>query len=128
MFVITGGVLPASARSDLWVALLAHHRTTQTGQSAKQSAVLDDATRLASGISTRRQQGAAVDGLQTAVIAAFGEAGARAVLMPLGPVDTRATAPHRDQGSRSWTATPAAEPSPGRGGATGPISAAGLCG
>lgn len=81
------GALPALARSDLWVAHFAHYRKTHPALTAEQSAVLDDATRLAPQIIAGRQQGAAAEGLETAAVAAFGESEARAILRALGPVD-----------------------------------------
>lgn len=92
------GALSASARSDLWVEHFAHYRKTHRGLSAGQSAVLDDAMRLAPQIIAGRGKGTAADDLETAVVAAFGESGARAVLRTLGPADTPRTAPRRDQG------------------------------
>ncbi|MFF2993456.1 bacteriocin fulvocin C-related protein [Streptomyces sp. NPDC057950] len=91
------GALSASARSDLWVAHFANYRKTHSGLSAEQSAVLDDATRLAPQIIVGRRQEAAVQELETAVVAAFGESGARAILMALGPADTRGATPRSDQ-------------------------------
>ncbi|WP_329191396.1 bacteriocin fulvocin C-related protein [Streptomyces sp. NBC_01435] len=91
------GSLSSSARSDLWVAHFADYRKTYPGLTARQSAVLDDATRLAPQIIAGRQQGAAVEGLTAAAVAAFGESGARAVLMSLGPADTQSAAPRSDQ-------------------------------
>ncbi|MCB5907841.1 bacteriocin fulvocin C-related protein [Streptomyces pinistramenti] len=90
------GALSASARSDLWVAHFANYRKTHPGLSAEQSAVLDDATRLAPQIIAGRRQGAALEGLETAAVAAFGESGARAILMTLGPADTQSAAPRSD--------------------------------
>jgi hypothetical protein len=94
------GALSASARSDLWVAHFANYRKTHPGLSAEQSAVLDDATRLAPQIIAGRQQGAAVEGLETAAVAAFGDSGARAILMTLGPADTQAAAPRSDRSAQ----------------------------
>ncbi|MEV6510098.1 bacteriocin fulvocin C-related protein [Streptomyces sp. NPDC051642] len=91
------GALPASARSDLWVAHFANYRKTHPGLSAEQSAVLDDATRSAPQIIAGRRQEAAAEGLETAAVAAFGESGARAILMTLGPADTHGVAPRSDQ-------------------------------
>ncbi|MFC9843848.1 bacteriocin fulvocin C-related protein [Streptomyces sp. NPDC060223] len=91
------GALSASARSDLWVAHFANYRKTHPGLSAEQSAVLDDATRLAPQIIAGRQQGAVVEGLETAAVAAFGESESRAILMTLGPADTQGVAPRSDQ-------------------------------
>ncbi|MFD8424591.1 bacteriocin fulvocin C-related protein [Streptomyces sp. NPDC059466] len=91
------GALSPSARSDLWVAHFANYRKTHPGLSAEQSAVLDDATRLAPRLIAGRQQGAAAEGLRTATVAAFGENGARTIIMTLGPVDTRRAAPRGDQ-------------------------------
>ncbi|MFD7620880.1 bacteriocin fulvocin C-related protein [Streptomyces sp. NPDC059802] len=88
--------LSASARSDLWVAHFANYRKTHPGLSAKQSAVLDDATRLAPQIIAGRQQGAVVEGLETAAVAARGESGAQAILMTLGPAGTQSAAPRSD--------------------------------
>ncbi|ANS70623.1 hypothetical protein SLINC_8399 [Streptomyces lincolnensis] len=90
------GALSASARSDLWVAHFANYRKTHR-LSAEQSAVLDDATRLAPQIIAGRRQGATVDGLEEAAVAAFGESEARAVLRALGPADTQGAAPRSDQ-------------------------------
>ncbi|GHJ35284.1 hypothetical protein Sm713_08930 [Streptomyces sp. TS71-3] len=86
------GALSASVRSDLWVAHFANYRKTHPGLSAEQSAVLDDAMRLAPQIIAGRQQRTAVEGLETAAVAAFGESGARAILMTLGPADTQSAA------------------------------------
>ncbi|KIF78083.1 hypothetical protein QR77_38325 [Streptomyces sp. 150FB] len=94
------GALSAPARSDLWVAHFAHYRKTHPGLSAEQSAVLDDAARLAPRIIAGRRLGAAaegVEGLETAAVAAFGESEARAILMALGPVDTQRAAPRSGQ-------------------------------
>jgi hypothetical protein len=63
----------------------------------KQSAVLDDATRLAPQIIAGRLKGAVVEGLETAAVAAFGESEARAILMVLGPADTQGAAPRSDR-------------------------------
>ncbi|MGQ4387981.1 bacteriocin fulvocin C-related protein [Streptomyces sp. SAS_270] len=93
------GALSASARSDLWVAHFANHRKAHPGLSAEQSAVLDDATRLAPQIIAGRRQGA-TEGLETAVAAAFGESEARAILMTLGPADTQGAAPRSTEGSQ----------------------------
>ncbi|TQJ92230.1 hypothetical protein FBY22_3085 [Streptomyces sp. SLBN-31] len=89
--------LSASARSDLWVAHFAHHRKSHPGLSSEQSAVLDDATRLAPQIIAGRRHGAALEELRTAAVAAFGERGARAVLMTLGPADPPEAAPRSGQ-------------------------------
>ncbi|MFJ5271121.1 bacteriocin fulvocin C-related protein [Streptomyces sp. NPDC088358] len=94
------GALSASARSDLWVAHFANYRKTHPGLSAEQSAVLDDATRLAPQIIAGRKQGAAVEGLETAAVAAFGESEARTILMTLGPADTQGAAPRSDQSAQ----------------------------
>ncbi|MFD5080000.1 bacteriocin fulvocin C-related protein [Streptomyces sp. NPDC058371] len=94
------GALSASARSDLWVAHFANYRKTHPGLTAEQSAVLDDATRLAPQIITGRHQEAAAEGLQTAAVEAFGESEARAILMVLGPADTQGAAPQSDQGTQ----------------------------
>ncbi|GAA2424491.1 hypothetical protein GCM10010433_25460 [Streptomyces pulveraceus] len=91
------GSLSSSARSDLWVAHFANYRKTHPGLSAKQSAVLDDAARLAPRIIAGRRQGATVEGLEAAVVAAFGENGARAVLRMLGPADTQSAVPRSGQ-------------------------------
>lgn len=91
------GALSASAQSDLWVAHFANYRKTHPGLSAEQSAVLDDATRLAPQIIAGRRQGTALQELETAAVAAFGESGAQAVLMTLGPADTQSVAPRSDQ-------------------------------
>ncbi|MET7702396.1 bacteriocin fulvocin C-related protein [Streptomyces sp. NPDC005485] len=93
------GALSASARSDLWVAHFASHRKAHPGLSAEQSAVLDDATRLAPQIIAGRRQGA-TEGLETAVAAAFGESEARAILMTLGPAETQGAAPRSTEGSQ----------------------------
>ncbi|WP_328496542.1 bacteriocin fulvocin C-related protein [Streptomyces sp. NBC_00414] len=92
------GALSAPARSDLWVAHFANHRKTHPGLSAEQSAVLDDATRLAPQIIAGRRQAAAAEELRTAAVEAFGESGARAILMTLGPADTQGAAPRGGQG------------------------------
>ncbi|MEV1023211.1 bacteriocin fulvocin C-related protein [Streptomyces sp. NPDC050264] len=92
------GALSPSDRSELWVAHFANHRKTHPALSAEQSAVLDDATRLAPQIIAGRRQGAAVDGLETAAVAAFGASEARAILRTLGPADTQGAASRRDQG------------------------------
>ncbi|MFI6567164.1 bacteriocin fulvocin C-related protein [Streptomyces sp. NPDC050534] len=89
--------LAPSARSDLWVAHFAHYRTTHPHLSAEQSAVLNDATRLAPHLITSRRQTTAAQALETAAIAAFGESGAQAILRTLGPADTHETAPRSDQ-------------------------------
>jgi hypothetical protein len=91
------GALSASARSDLWVAHFAHYRKTHPGLSAEQSAVLDDATRLAPQLIAGRRQGAAAEELETAAVAAFGESEARAILRTLGPADPQGAAPRSDQ-------------------------------
>ncbi|MFI7320261.1 bacteriocin fulvocin C-related protein [Streptomyces venezuelae] len=88
--------LSAPARSDLWVAHFAYYRKTHPQLSARQSAVLDDATRLAPQIIAGRGKKAAAEELNRAVASAFGESGARAVLRTLGPADPPGTAPRRD--------------------------------
>ncbi|WP_447034624.1 bacteriocin fulvocin C-related protein [Streptomyces sp. DSM 118878] len=95
------GALSASARSDLWVAHFAHYRKTHPGLSAGQSAVLDDAMRLAPQIIARHGKGAAANDLETAVMSAFGESGTRAVLRTLGPADPHSAAPRRDHGAQA---------------------------
>ncbi|MGW1427852.1 bacteriocin fulvocin C-related protein [Streptomyces sp. NPDC002431] len=87
------GSLPAPARSDLWVAHFAEYRRTHPDLSAGQSAVLDDAARLAPRIIAGHRQEAALEELERATREAFGDDGARAVLMTLGPAETRAAAP-----------------------------------
>lgn len=87
------GALSASARSELWVAHFAHYRRTHPGLSSEQSAVLDEATRLAPQIIAGRRHEDAAEGLRTAAVAAFGDKQARAILMTLGPADTRQAAP-----------------------------------
>jgi hypothetical protein len=89
-----------AARSDLWVAHFAHYRKTHR-LSGEQAAVLDDATRLAPQIIAGRGQGTAVEGLEAAAVAAFGESEARAVLRTLGPADTQGAAPRSDQSTQA---------------------------
>ncbi|MFJ8827841.1 bacteriocin fulvocin C-related protein [Streptomyces sp. NPDC102467] len=91
------GALSASARSNLWVAHFANYRKTHPGLSAEQSAVLDDATRLAPPIIAGRLQGTAVEGLETATVTAFGESGAGAILRTLGPAEEPRAASRSDQ-------------------------------
>ncbi|MFJ2828421.1 bacteriocin fulvocin C-related protein [Streptomyces sp. NPDC087263] len=94
------GALSASARSELWVAHFANYRKTHSGLSAEQSAVLDDATRLAPQIIAGRRQGGVPEELESAAVAAFGESEAQAILMTLGPADTQGAAPRSDQGTQ----------------------------
>ncbi|MEU6003918.1 bacteriocin fulvocin C-related protein [Streptomyces sp. NPDC047197] len=94
------GALSASARSDLWMAHFANYRKTHR-LSAEQSVVLDDATRLAPQIIAGRRQTAAVEGLEAAAVAAFGESEARAILRTLGPADTQGAAARSEQSTQA---------------------------
>ncbi|MET9495618.1 bacteriocin fulvocin C-related protein [Streptomyces sp. NPDC006552] len=91
------GALSPAARGDLWVAHFAHYRKAHPALSAAQSAVLDDATRLAPQIIAGRRQADALEGLRTATVAAFGASGSRALLMELGPKGEPAVTPRGDR-------------------------------
>ncbi|MFI7382843.1 bacteriocin fulvocin C-related protein [Streptomyces sp. NPDC049813] len=93
------GALSPAARGDLWVAHFADHRKRHPGLSAEQSAVLDDATRLAPRIIVGRRPGDDLERLRAAAVAAFGASGARALLMELGPEDAPSAASRSDRGA-----------------------------
>jgi hypothetical protein len=88
--------LSPTTQSQIWVEHLNRYRASHPGLSIEQLKVIEDATALASTLSTfneSRQDKQVLQGLKEATVAAFGENGAIMLIATIGPPDHPVTTP-----------------------------------